>query len=345
MNVRSSLTMISGIQKMVLGLTVFFAAASTVRSQVPLPEGAEKATVESVCTVCHTTERIVTSQRSLSDWQDVIREMIRNGAELPESKIEPVVAYLANNFPPPAGSAGATPRTPDGTPDLSGTWLVPGGPRHIDLEMTTWGEAQYLWNTEPIIHQGYFEPIERQRIELDPVFNCYPLGLTRLGPPNDDVMGASNAMEIIQTPSLVTIIYQHRNSIRYIHLDERDHPRPLELTWNGHSIGRWDGDTLVVDTVGIRDETWITSDGHEHSAQFHVVERFQRLNAGSLEVERTLTDPVALSKPYTGKVSLRWNPKYDLNENRGQNDCSQYMVRKPGFGKGMGGLLGISDHP
>jgi hypothetical protein len=76
-----------------------------------------------------------------------------------------------------------------------------------------------------------------------------------------------------------------------------------------------------------------------------VVERFQRLNAGSLEVERTLTDPVALSKPYTGKVSLRWNPKYDLNENRGQNDCSQYMVRKPGFGKGMGGLLGISDHP
>ena len=82
--------------------------------------------------------------------------------------------------PSPDAPTGPVPRTPDGKPDLSGTWIGERQ-RHLDgLELTRWGEAQYLWNTEPIIHQGYHEPIERQRIELDPVFHCYPSGMVRL---------------------------------------------------------------------------------------------------------------------------------------------------------------------
>jgi hypothetical protein len=267
--------------------------------------------------------------------------MISNGAELPENKIDPVVEYLAKNFTVITGPA---PRTADGQPELSGTWTPAGaGQRHIELDMTTWGDAQYLWNTEPIIHQGYYEPIERQRIELDPIFHCFPPGLVRLGPPADTV-GGGGGLEIIQTPGLVTMIFQRRNAIRFIYTDGREHPRPLELTWNGHSIGRWEGDTLVVDTVGIRDEGWITSDGHEHSMHLHVVERFRRVDAGTLEIERTLSDPIALAKPYTGRTVLRLSPQFTLNDN-GNNDCTQYMVRKPGFGKGMNGLLGISEQP
>jgi hypothetical protein len=309
-------------------------------SQGPLPEGAEKATVETVCTVCHTTERIVTSARSREEWQGLVRQMISNGADLPENKIQQVAAYLAANFGPVVGPA---PRRPDGKPDLSGTW-VGERERHLEgIGMTSWGEAQYLWNTEPIIHQGYYEPIERQRIELDPVYHCYPPGMVRLSPPAD-TLGGGGPKAIFQSPELITFVYERRNSVRYIHMDEQEHPQPLELTWNGHSIGRWEGDTLVVDTVGLRDETWLSNDGQEHSAQLHVVERFRRVDAGTLEIERTLTDPVALSEPYMTRVLLRLNPNRDLDFN-GTNDCTQYMVRKPGFGKGMGGLLGISESP
>jgi hypothetical protein len=76
-----------------------------------------------------------------------------------------------------------------------------------------------------------------------------------------------------------------------------------------------------------------------------VVERFQRSNAGNLQIERTFTDPVALAKPYTYSVMHRLNPNFDLDEHRNSNECSQYMVRKEGFGKGINSLLGISEHP
>ena len=76
-------------------------------------------------------------------------------------------------------------------------------------------------------------------------------------------------------------------------------------------------------------------------------DKLARLNERTLEIERTLTDPVALAKPYTLRVALRFNPDYDLNDNMDgrQYECSQFMVRKPAFGEGEGGLLGIADHP
>jgi hypothetical protein len=214
------------------------------------------------------------------------------------------------------------------------------------MELTPWGKDQYLWNAEPAVNAGYDMPAERQRIELDPVYHCYPPGLVRLGPPNDTVdFGGGGGVQIFQTPGMMIVVYDHRNSVRYIYTDGREHPKILELTWNGHSVGRWDGDTLVVDTVGLRDESWLDSDGHEHSPQLRVVERLRRPTAGSLEIERTLSDPIALAKPVTTRTALRWNPKHDRDENTANNDCSQYMVRKPAFGEGMGGVLGISDHP
>ena len=105
---------------------------------------------------------------------------------------------------------------------------------------------------------------------------------------------------------MLIVIAERRNGVRYIYTDGREHPRTLEATWNGHSIGKWDGDTLVVDTIGLRDESWLDSDGHEHSTQLHVVERFRRATAGTLEIERTLADPIALAKPYTSRTVLSW---------------------------------------
>ena len=248
------------------------------------------------------------------------------------------------------GAAGAIPRTPDGKPALSGTWTG-GQVKLMDMTLTAWGFDKYIWNTEPIATSaeaiGYdLDPgDERQRIELDPVFHCYPPGMVRLGPPSDFEDFGIRAVEILQTPGMVIIVFERRNSIRYIYTDGREHPKLLEPTWNGHSIGRWDGDTFVVDTIGLRDEAWLNSEGHEHSTELHVVERFRRVAADTIEIERTLTDPIALEKPYTSRISIKLDPKGEVNENGANNDCTQFMVRKPAFGEGANGLMGISEHP
>jgi len=337
-----------GIAGIALCITAIASFAGIARGQTPLPAGAEKQTVETVCTVCHTTDRILAQTSTRQEWLDRIHRMISHGAELPENKIDAVVDYLTKNFGPIAGASGPAPRRPDGKPDLSGTWVGSTSFGHMALELTPWGNAQFLWNTEPIGNfTGFVEPAERQRIELDPLYHCYPAGMVRLGPPTESVTayGGDQGLDILETPGKLILVFEHRNSVRHIYTDGRQHPKNLERTWNGHSIGSWEGDTLVVDTVGLRDESWLDSDGHEHSTQLHVVERFRRPTLGTLEIERTIADPVALAKPYTDKVTVQWSPRYDLNDHANGNDCTQYMVRKPAFGEGMGGLLGIGDHP
>ncbi len=252
------------------------------------------------------------------------------------------------------------PRTTDGKPDLSGTWTGGGEtiggqfPREWTygdngspgtFELTQWGLDKFRWNRSqerdnaPGVYKG-----QHARLELDPRYHCYPMGMVRLGPPYRRLRGQSSSIEIIQTAGKVLILFEYDHEVRQIYTDGREHPKNLELTWNGHSIGRWDGDTLVVDTIGLRDESWLDWGGTEHSSELHVVERFRRVDDQTLEIERTLIDPIALAKPFTTRYVLRFSPDKDLDENH-TADCTQYMVRKPAFGEGMGGLLGISEPP
>jgi len=251
----------------------------------------------------------------------------------------------------------AIPRTPDGKPDLAGTWF--GGGQTIGgelsdrfgspgtMELTKWGRDKFNWNRAPEaanapgVYRG-----QHVRVDQDPLYHCYPAGLVRLGPPAHLISGGSRGglIEIIPTPGKVIILFQYQHEVRQIFTDGREHPKNLELTWNGHSVGRWDGDTLVVDTIGLRDESWLDIGGHEHSTQLHVVERFRRVDAETLEIERTLTDPIALAKPFTTRIVLKFSPDRDLDENGGY-DCTQFMMRKPAFGDGEGGLMGISEPP
>jgi hypothetical protein len=251
------------------------------------------------------------------------------------------------------------PRTPDGKPDLTGTWY-PGrltggefagqtaGPTggKGTLQRTKWGDEKITWNRGPETANvaGVYGG-QQVRLELDPVHHCYPPGLVRLGPPVNVGIVENNAVEILRSPEKLTLIQSYRNSIRRIYTDGRDHPRNLELTWNGHSIGKWDGDTFVVDTIGLRDESWLDTGGNEHSDQLHVVERFTRTAPDRMEIERTIADPIALAKPFTTKVTLRLRPDVDLDDNMTgrQYDCSQFMVRKSAFGEGENSLLGIAE--
>jgi hypothetical protein len=133
---------------------------------------------------------------------------------------------------------------------------------------------------------------------LDPAHDCRPPGVPRAG---------IGAIHVVQTPQVIAVLYESApySTFRLIYTDGRPHPKDLETTFMGHSIGHWDGDTLVVDVVGLGDETWLGGGGAVgrarytsiHSDQEHVVERWTR-NGDVLTYEATVEDPVALSKPW-----------------------------------------------
>ena len=200
------------------------------------------------------------------------------------------------------------------------------------------------------------------RAELDPLMHCYRPGLARIGPPlrvpassvrvrfeGESVPPPGgpaeiDAIQIAYAPRKVWVIYQFNQEVRQIFTDGREHPEVIEddllsMWWNGHSVGSWDGDTLVVDTTNIRNETWLDDQGHEHR-KLHIVDRFRRVDAETLEIERTLSDPIALAKSHKTYATLKLRPNLAFQENV---VCDQYYERKIGFG--FGGLLGINAHP
>ena len=98
-------------------------------------------------------------------------------------------------------------------------------------------------------------------------------------------------VEIQQHPDQVLMLFEYDHWIRRIHLNEKTHPDGYPVTWMGHSVGKYEGDTLVVDTVGINDKTWLDSLGHPHSEALHLVERFRRVNHDSLDIQLQFDDP------------------------------------------------------
>jgi len=258
---------------------------------------------------------------------------------------------------PVAGGAKAIPRTSDGKPDLSGTWKTVSS--KVDpIQLTAWGLDRWNYNKLP---KG-----NGARPNEDPIMNCYRPGLARLGPPllvpgksvavridGESVPApggpaSMDAIVITYGPHKVWMIYQYNQETRQIFTDGRKHPEvitdedPSDQTskwWNGYSTGTWDGDTFVVDTTNLRDETWLDNMGHENR-QLHVVEHLRRVDADTLQIDRTLTDPKALAKPYATSATLKLMPNLPFQENV---ICDQYYVKKIAFG--YGGLLGINNHP
>jgi hypothetical protein len=158
------------------------------------------------------------------------------------------------------------------------------------------------------------------RDDADPSNSCFPPGPTR-------IFTAPLPFEIRQTPEVVYILSETDHWVRRIYVDGRGHPDGYPSTWMGHSIGRYDGDTLVVDTTDINDATWIDALGHPHSDALHLVERIRRANHDTLEIEVTFDDAKDYTKPWTGKKVYQLQPQaYEIKE---EMICEQY--RKPGL--------------
>lgn len=190
-------------------------------------------------------------------------------------------SYLVKLVATQPAPEGPTPRAQHGRPDLSGVWL-PNVAKPVGEfpQALPWADAVAR---------------ERQmRGFVDaPSSRCLPNGLS--------FAGTWAPYRLIQTPELVVVIDENGDPPREIHLDGRERPADLNPTYMGHSLGRWDGDTLVVDTVGFNDRPWLTFAGWPQTENMRVTERFTRPDLGHLEVEMTFDDPGAFHKPFTLK--------------------------------------------
>jgi hypothetical protein len=121
-------------------------------------------------------------------------------------------------------------------------------------------------------------------------------------------------MEIIQIPGRVIMFFEFNHYVRQIYTDGRGHNEDLPPTWMGDSIGRWEGDTLVVDTTGFNDKTSIDRLGHPHSDAMHLVERIRRVDHDTLQDDLTVDDPKAYAKPWTGQQIFQLKPGWEITE-------------------------------
>jgi hypothetical protein len=183
---------------------------------------------------------------------------------------------------------------------------------------------------------GIYNYNSRNNSKYDPEGYCLPPGGPRL-------MATPYPMEIIQLPEQkrIIMIFEGATHVwREIYMDGRPHPQDdaLNPTYLGHSVGRWDGDTLVVDIVGFNEQTWLDYYGHPHTDQLHIVERFSRPNKRTLHYEALVDDPGAYTKAFTIRWDIPWNPTGELSEYICQEN-NKYMQRltddfgQPLFGK------------
>jgi hypothetical protein len=213
--------------------------------------------------------------------------------------IEGGVAFI-NPGTPTVSDAEATsrpiPRLPDSRIDLTGPWV--GGGTTADIERDGGLKPGEL----PLLPWAK-ELRDKRRSQDDPYTVCLPMSVPRANPyPWKFAMSYT-------AKGLTHIYILHEladaGAHRVVFMDGRKHPDDLLPTWQGHSIGWWDGDTLVVDTIGYNDKFWFDRRGTPHTEQLHTVERYTRLNYGTLLNEVTLEDPGALSHPVTLKFRAR----------------------------------------
>lgn len=205
------------------------------------------------------------------------------------------------NTAPPAGHAA----------DLSGVWMSrgltaifdPADPRFEKpdtMPMQPWAETKFK-NTKP----GY-GPYATAKSE-DPTLNCFPPGMPL-------ILLVPFPMEIIQAPGRVLMYFEFGNHLRQIYTDGRGHPPDPMPTYMGHSIGKWEGDTLVVDTIGLTDKSWIDRAGHPHTEALHIVERIRRSDRNTLQFDFTFDDSKAYTRPWTGAKRFTLVPDGEILE-------------------------------
>jgi hypothetical protein len=225
-----------------------------------------------------------------------------------------VTAAAVLSIPAAGQSTGAKPpalpRTLDGKPDLSGVWAGPGF-MHKETSNDTDVAAVAGFETKDLPFRPggeamFFRKWSGDLLHDDPEALCLPDGFPReaLSP---------YATQILQPPGYVVILYEYERFWRIIPTDGRPHPKDVEPTWMGDSVGRWEGDTLVVDTTALK-EWELDGRDHMHSDALHVIERFRRSDAKTIAYEITIDDPKIFTRPWSQNFVMKLHPTWKLLE-------------------------------
>lgn len=216
-------------------------------------------------------------------------------------------------------TAQSSPRTADGKPDLSGFWNIPYTPnmsmdKEAEVPYTPRGQAAYKGHDA----------------KDDPTGFCLPPGVPR-------IMQSPFPLAIMQAPGYVVMLFEYQKTWRMIYTDGRGHHANVADLFMGDSIGKWEGDTLVIDTVSLNDRTWLDTAGHQHSANLHVIERLTRTGPDTIAYQFTVDDPAMYAKPWThNRVFRTAKPskglpdllEYSCNDNN--LDLPHLISTKPG---------------
>jgi len=219
------------------------------------------------------------------------------------------------------------PRASNGKPDLSGVWqteLAPSGEFErlfgdVSFAVVPGDDfrsfSKYFFNVladfkpeEAPIRPEAAELFRKRGGKDNPVSRCLPLGI-----PSAEILSYA-PYKIIQTPGLIVMLYEVDNTHRQVYTDGRKLPADPQPAWLGYSVGKWEGDTLVVDTAGFNDQSWLDVTGHPHSEALRIQERFRRRDFGHMEVQVTIDDPKTFTKPFTIKFNQLLIPDSDILE-------------------------------
>ena len=222
-----------------------------------------------------------------------------------------------------------TPRTADGKPDLSGLWMPQGtlNPSGNGLDLFTGQYADVgTGMKDGIPYQPWAAELIRKRKEDhqkdQPDGKCLPLSPVQLHT-------HTSAKRMIQTPGLLASLDERWTNFRVIYTDGRPLPADPQPSWLGYSTGKWDGDALVVETNGLKDDTWLDYIGSTMTGSGKMTERFRRINYGNLEIDITIDDPKAYTKPWTMTVKQAIMLDTDLLEGFCDDEKDQaHMVGK-----------------
>ena len=201
---------------------------------------------------------------------------------------------------PAKAEASQVPRMPDGHPDLSGVWWKGSDVGGKPLPGTP-GATGGARGGGPTFTSLYNPAAQAKAKTLadkdDPALGCVP---TAFGTLNVDMFDVGAVAQIVQTPKFVIVLTETYHGFQIIPFDGRPHRDDTPPEYRGDAIGRWDGDTFVVDKTNFSDDTWISAEGRVsfHSDALHIVERYRRVDAKTMEIEATLEDPKVLTKPW-----------------------------------------------
>jgi hypothetical protein len=220
----------------------------------------------------------------------------------------------------PSGTPNLTapaPKTADGKPDLTGIWRNPDG-RYLD-NLAADGIQVPFQPSAAALYKERQDTLSKDR----PSGRCLPHGVP------DAMLVPATPFKIVQTSGVTLILFENQGRYRQVFTDGRGFPKEMQPTWLGYSIGKWDGDTFVVETTGFNDRTWLDDGGHPHSDAYRATERFHRPDFGHLDFEITIDDSKMYTKPWKASVRFEFFADMELMESVCENERDfEHLVGK-----------------